>query len=104
MTAVTADGNEFKIVGPTVIGLNGITKANFKALKEGSISCPAGALDTVSTSVLGLESITNPNDGILGEDRENDIRFRRRREKTLAIQGTGTAEAIVSGLYSLPSV
>lgn len=104
LTAVTLDGNEFKIVSPAVIGLNGIVKANFKAVKEGSIPCPAGALDTVSTSVLGLESITNPNDGILGEDRENDIRFRRRREKTLAIQGTGTAEAIVSGLYSLPSV
>lgn len=104
LTAITSDGNEFKIVSPAVIGLNGITKANFKAVKEGSIPCPAGALDTVSTSVLGLESITNPNDGVLGEDRENDIRFRRRREKTLAIQGTGTSEAIVSGLYSLPSV
>lgn len=104
LTAVTADGNEFKIVGPTVIGLNGIVKANFKAVKEGSIPCVAGALDTVSTSVLGLESITNPNDGVLGKDKENDIRFRRRRENTLAIQGTGTSEAIVSGLYSLPSV
>lgn len=104
LTAVTSDGNEFKIVSSTVIGLNGIVKANFKAVKEGSIPCVAGALDTVSTSVLGLESITNPNDGVLGEDKENDIRFRRRREKTLAIQGTGTSEAIVSGLYSLPSV
>lgn len=104
LTAVTSDGNEFKIVSSTVIGLNGIVKANFKAVKEGSIPCVAGALDTVSTSVLGLESITNPNDGVLGEDKENDIRFRRRREQTLAIQGTGTTEAIISGLYSLPSV
>ncbi|RBQ30681.1 hypothetical protein CRU92_10935 [Arcobacter sp. FW59] len=104
LTAITTDGNEFKIVSPTVIGLNGIAKANFKAVKEGSIPCLAGALDTVSTSVLGLESITNPNDGVLGEDRENDIRFRRRREQTLAIQGTSTTEAIISGLYSLPSV
>ena len=43
LTAVTADGNEFKIVGPTVIGLNGIVKANFKAVKEVIIPCPAGA-------------------------------------------------------------
>ncbi|MFY4822009.1 baseplate J/gp47 family protein [Aliarcobacter butzleri] len=104
LTAITSDGNEFKIVSSTVIGLNGIVKANFKAVKEGSIPCVAGALDTVSTSVLGLESIINPNDGVLGEDRENDIRYKRRRENALAIQGTGTSEAIISGLYSLPSV
>ncbi|MFV7791239.1 baseplate J/gp47 family protein [Aliarcobacter lanthieri] len=104
LTAVTTDGNEFKIVSSTVIGTNGIVKANFKAVKEGAIPCLAGSLDTVSTSVLGLESITNPNDAVLGENKENDIRFRRRREQTLAIQGTSTTEAIISGLYALPGV
>lgn len=104
LTAITQSGDEFRIEKESVIGINGLVKVNFIAVQEGSIPCDAGGLDTVSTSVLGLESISNPNKAILGLDKESDIRARRRRKNTLALQGTGTTESIISGLYSLPSL
>lgn len=104
LTVKNNNEDEFKIVGATTIGLDGIVLADFQAVKSGDIPCLANELDTDSTGVLGLESITNPNAGVIGENSENDVRFRRRREQTLAIQGTGTTEAIISGFYALPSI
>jgi len=104
LKATSIKGDEFKITSETIIAQDGLVKADFIALKSGAIVCDVGELNSVSTSVLGLESIINPNSAIVGKNEENDIHFRRRRQNTLALQGTGTPEAIISGVYSLNGV
>ncbi|MNV54248.1 hypothetical protein D3C71_1464310 [compost metagenome] len=65
---------------------------------------PPDGLNTVASSVLGWETITNPVAAIPGQVEENDVLLRRRRAQTLALQTTSINEAIVSRLYSIKAV
>lgn len=103
--ASTADGVEFETVGAAVIDPSaGTVAVDFVAREFGPIACPPGALDTVVSGVLGWESVTNPNAAALGRLAESDGAARIRRRNTLALEGSGGPEAIVSGLYDTEGV
>lgn len=102
--AETAQGEQFELVSTAVLNSAGTTTGNLRALQDGEIVVPPGGLNTVASSVLGWETISNPTAAIPGQVEENDVHLRRRRAKTLALQTTSINEAIVSRLYDIEDV
>ena len=70
----------------------------------GAISAPAGTLDTLVAAVARVDSVTNPGDATLGQDRETDAALRRRRQVELGRTGTATEAGIRSGLVLMDEV
>ncbi|MFY2819739.1 baseplate J/gp47 family protein [Achromobacter xylosoxidans] len=102
--AETEQGEQFGLVNTVVLDAAGSAAGNLRALQDGEIIVPAGGLNTVASSVLGWETITNPSAAIPGQREENDVLLRRRRVQTLALQTTSINEAIVSRLYDIEAV
>jgi len=102
--AETEQGEQFELVTMVVLDSTGTSPGNLRALQDGEIVVPPGGLNTVASSVLGWETITNPVAAIPGQVEENDVLLRRRRAQTLALQTTSINEAIVSRLYSIEAV
>lgn len=77
----------------------------FQAQDPGPTPCSAGDLTIIISDVLGWETVTNSlNQTELGELEQSDASARTFRNNTLALQGTGMTEAIISGLYSVKGV
>lgn len=103
--AAKSDGTQFATVGDVTLDPgSGLATADFIAVDFGPIACNPGALDTVVSGVLGWESVTNANAAVLGRNVESDGASRIRRRNTLALQGSGGPEAIISGLYDTEGV
>lgn len=102
--AETEQGEQFELVNAVVLDAVGSATGNLRAMQDGEIIVPAGGLNTVASSVLGWETITNPTAAIPGQLEENDVLLRRRRAQTLALQTTSINEAIVSRLYDIEAV
>lgn len=67
---------------------------NFLAQEFGVIPAPANSLNTILTPIAGWTSITNPEAGVTGSDRETDAELRIRRLNSLRLLGAATVEAI----------
>lgn len=79
--------------------------AVFEAVSTGPTVANAGTLTVITAgTVTGLNSITNPNDAVLGTDVETDAQLRLRREEELQQQGNGTLDAIRAALLEVPGV
>jgi hypothetical protein len=94
----------FQPIDNFIIGPNGTATAIFQSLDLGPIPAPAGELTTIVLGPLGLETVTNEANGVLGVLTESDQAARLRRRNTLALQGMSLAEAIKSALYDLDGV
>lgn len=97
------NGAEFELVSAVIL-TGGAGTGTFQAVDAGAIPAPSGALNTLVSSVLGWETVTNPQAGIIGANEETDIAARIRRRQTLAVQGVALPEAITSGLYNTSGV
>lgn len=102
--ARTVAGDLFELTGAVVLNSEGTALGNFQSVEYGPIAAPTGQLNTLSTAVLGWETITNPTPAELGKTTESDQAARLRRRRTLALQGVALPEAIVSGLYAVEGV
>lgn len=94
----------FALLQTVTIPPGGTVTGDFQAVEAGAIAVPAGSLTTIASSVLGWETVTNPNLAEIGRTEESMFKARRRREQTLALQGSESVEAIISALYDLPDV
>lgn len=102
---VTAAGDPFEILSAVTIGPDGTALANFRSVNFGPIPAPVSSFRfDPQYQVLGWETVDNPNAGILGRNKESDVAARIRRQKTLALQGSGLPEAVVSRLYATEGV
>lgn len=95
---------QFKTVSQVTLNAEGSATVNFQAMDLGAIPCVANTLNRIVSSVLGWETVNNPNEGVIGKEEESDQAARIRRKRTLALQGRALPEAIVSDLYSLEGV
>lgn len=68
---------------------------------EGPIVANAGTLTVIATPVVGLNSVTNDFDAILGELADDDPELRTRREGELRAPGSGTLEAMRSDVLAI---
>jgi len=100
----STNGDLFKIEGAVNLSAAGTASAYFNAVEFGAIAAIAGTLNTISIGTLGLETVNNPFDGILGTSTESDDLARKRRNLTLASQGSQSLIAISSELYNTEGV
>lgn len=100
-----AAGDLYELVTTTVIPIGGtITGIAFQSVLTGPIPGLAGTLTTIVSNILGWETVTNPAAAILGVTTQSDAATRAYRTNTLALQGTGLAQAITSALYATAGV
>lgn len=96
--------NQFQLLNMVIIQSDGKAYGDFQALESGPIPASVGTLISIDTGVLGWEAVTNANAAEPGRSQESIYKARRRREQTLALQGSEAVEALVSALYDLPDV
>lgn len=101
---VVNTGAVFLTVAACIIGPGGTVAVDCLAAQSGPVACPAGDLNGVATGVLGLETVTNPTDAVIGKVKESDVASRRRRRQTLALQSVSIVGAIISRLYDTDGV
>ncbi|CAM6031752.1 unnamed protein product [Sphagnum compactum] len=79
---------------------------DFEAVVAGPVPCGTGSagLTAVVTDVLGWETVSSPNAGVVGTLQQSDEALRLLRRQTLALQGVAILEAITSAINALPGV
>lgn len=101
---VQASRERFRTLAPVTLDGAGVATVDMQAVTLGPVACPVGALDTIATTVLGWETVTNPVAAIIGTSQESDFASRQRRRNTLALQGISTPQAVTSRLYAVKGV
>lgn len=102
-TAVATDGTIYASVGAATIS-SGTASVVFQATKTGPISCPAGSLNAIYRVIPGWDTITNPADGLLGQDVETRAQFEARRAASVAINATGILPALRGAVLNVAGV
>ena len=104
--ASTAAGDIFASVGAVTLSSGGTAKVNFQALVAGPVPCGIGALVNIesASAVIGWETITNPNAGVIGAVQQSDISLQQTRLNTLALQSTTMIASIASALSAVSGV
>lgn len=103
-TAKTTAGNVFSSAASVVLDGSGTATVQFIANEYGPIPVGVAALNKIVSAVLGWENITNAAVATLGQLIQSDQSLRGLRKVTLAGQGVGISEAIISELYKVPGV
>ena len=100
-----SQGILFQLVNDVTIPSGGtLVNIPFSSVIIGPVVANAGTLTTIVSGVLGWETVTNPDDSILGSFEQSDTSARALRQNTLGAQGTGTAQAIIAALSLTPGV
>lgn len=100
----TAAADIFSSLSTVTIGSGGSITVNFASNAFGPIPCAMSALNMIVTNVLGLETVSNPVAGVLGQNTQSDIQARALRENTLGFQGVALPVAGISALYNVAGV
>lgn len=102
--AVAEDGNTYSCTGSGAISSSGNVTLEFACTAVGPIACPAGALSQIYQAIPGWDSITNPTDGVLGNDTESRYDFEARRAASVALNSRGSLPAIQAAVLDVPNV
>lgn len=102
--AVAADGNQYVCTDGGTIPVSGSITLSFACLIPGPIACPEGTLNQIYQAIPGWDSITNPADGVLGNDVESRSAFEARREATVAANSIGSLPSILGAVLKVPNV
>ena len=102
--AQSADGNIYTCTVAGTIDNTGSCSATFSCNTSGAIACPAGALNTIYQSILGWDSITNIDDGIIGRDVENRSDFETRRYASVAGNAMGFLPSVQGAIMKVTNV
>lgn len=69
--------------------------------QTGAIHCNAGTLLVIATPVVGLNSVINEYDAIVGQAADSDQQLRERRESELRATGSGTVDSLRSDVIDI---
>lgn len=100
----TVNQQIFQTVSTVTIPVGGSIEVTFQAVNPGPIAVSPGTLTQIVSVVLGWETVTNAAAATVGADTQSDDALRAYRKNTLAIQGQGLAQAILSGVYAVDNV
>ena len=105
IVAKSVNGDLFASDNAVQLNSSGVATVGFTALQSGTIQCAAGELNQVVTGVLGWEGVTNTQGAdFIGSPRQSDDSLRAARLRRLALYGKSSAEAQISGLWSIQGV
>ncbi|CAI3933171.1 baseplate J/gp47 family protein [Commensalibacter communis] len=82
------------------IGDNGTIDATFVCQTAGAIECPANSL-VMNQTIVGWDSVNNPNIGIVGRNIESQAQFEQRRRQSVAGNSVNSVDSIMADLLKL---
>ncbi len=97
-------GNLYLATNDITIGVSGTVTGSFYNQIPGPTPCPAGTLNEIYRAIPGWDTITNPSDGVIGQDTETRAAFEARREASVALNSRGTIQAIEGAVLSVDDV
>lgn len=97
-------GNTYTLLGAVTIGAGGTVSSSWQNVATGPIPCPAGTLTQVYQAVNGWDTISNPADGILGQNIESPAEFELRRKNSVAGNSRGSTQAIQAAVLQVANV
>ena len=103
-TAKAIDGNIYQCVSGGLIGISGSVTLTFSCTVTGPITCPANSLNTIYQQVTGWDSITNPADGVVGNNVESAKEFELRRSASVAKNSVGSIPAVQGSVLNVPNI
>lgn len=97
---------QFELASDVVIPPAASVTADFLSVENGTFNPPVNTLTQITAgySVIGLETVNNPNPAVPGTVRQTDASARRERRQELALQGQSTPEAIMSAVRAVADV
>ena len=102
--AVATDGNVYACQQAGIIPISGNIVLSFACIAQGPIACPATTLNTIYQTIPGWDSISNADDGVIGNNVESRAQFENRRQQSVALNSLGPAQAVLAAIYSVPNV
>lgn len=97
-------GNVYQSTSQATFGADGQALVPFANIVSGAIPCAAESLVYIQVAVSGWDAITNLQPGITGTEVESREAFELRRQESVAINSTGTVQAIRSNVLALDDV
>lgn len=94
------DGNVYSCTsGGTIV--NGQVDCEFTCTVPGAIACPAGSLSIIYQAVNGWDSVTNAQDGAIGQDVETRSAFEARRFQSVAKNSLGALPSVLGEVLAV---
>lgn len=107
-TLVISNVDPFQLLDFTSSANVGITKAKKTGIvictETGPIEQAAGTINTISTPILGWDSVNNPSEAATGSNKETDEELRERFRNTKFERATNTIESLYSAIFALDGV
>lgn len=97
------NGNTYAAANDITLDAKGAGAGDFACTVTGPIACPANTIE-IYQSVVGLSSVSNAADGIIGSDVEGRRHFEVRRRASVAKNATGSVSAIRGAVLSVAGV
>lgn len=86
--------NRWTPVADFTAPVGGVQAVPFEAEFAGAVIANAATITTISTPVVGWNSVTNPIDATVGTEIETPSELRQRREEELRATGSATLDAV----------
>lgn len=102
--AIDAAGQIYASTGAATIGPGGTVSVTFANVVPGPTPCASGTLTTIYQAINGWDSITNPTDGVLGQNTESRVQFEARRFASVSNNAQGYLSAIRGAVLKLAGV
>ena len=102
--AIATDGNQYVCTEAGIIGNDGAVTLPFQCTVTGPIACAAGSLNQIYQAIQGWDSITNADDGVLGNDVESRSAFEARRQATVAANSIGSLPSVLGAVLEVAGV
>lgn len=100
------DGNQYRhnvALGAT-IGDDGTVLTTFSSVEHGSLEVASESVTQIVTVIPGWDSVTNPEGGVTGRDRESDAELRTRYRQSVAINSIGNVATIEANIAEIDGV
>jgi uncharacterized phage protein gp47/JayE len=102
--AQDTSNNTYVLLASVTIGDGGTVMSSWANIATGPIPCPATTLTRVYQAVPGWDTISNPEDGELGQNVESPNEFEFRRQQSVALNGRGTCPSINAEVFAVANV
>ena len=100
------NGNQYRhsvALGAT-IGDSGNVLTTFSSVEHGALEVVSGAVTQIITVIPGWDSVTNPEAGVTGRDRESDAELRTRYRQSVSINSVGNVATIQANIAGIEGV
>lgn len=100
------NGNQYRhsvALGAT-IGDSGNVLTTFSSVEHGALEVVSGAVTQIITVIPGWDSVTNPEAGVTGRDRESDAELRTRYRQSVSINSVGNVATIQANIADIEGV